>query len=83
MPKLELPPVNPFTSQATLEPAARQNEAPNDCGWPSATFAAAGEIAFVAVHVIVTLAPPDADVSATLVAVTVTVAGDGTDEGAV
>jgi hypothetical protein len=78
-----LPPAIPFTSHATLALAARQNEAVNDCVWLSATFADAGEIAFVAVQVIVTLALPDAEASATLVAVTVTVAGEGTDTGAV
>lgn len=42
-----------------------------------------GAIVLVAEHVMVTLALPDFDVSATLVAVTFTVAGDGTDDGAV
>jgi hypothetical protein len=42
-----------------------------------------GDIAFVAVQVIVTLALPDADACVVLVAVTVTAEGDGTAAGAV
>ena len=83
MPTLEFPLAIPLTSHVTLAPAARQNEAANDCGWPSATLADGGEIAFVAVQVIVTVALPDAEVSTVLVAVTVTAAGDGTTTGAV
>ncbi len=83
MPKLKSPLAIPLTSHATLAPAARQNEAVNDCGWPSARLADVGEIAFVAVQVIVTFALPDAEVSTVLVAVTVTLAGEGTAAGAV
>jgi hypothetical protein len=83
VPRVELPLAIPFTSHATLAPAARQNEAVNDCGWPSARVTDEGEIEFVAAQVIVTFALPDAEVSAVLVAVTVTVAGDGTAAGAV
>lgn len=83
VPRPELPLAIPFTSHATVAPAARQNDAVNDCAWPSATLADAGEIEFVAVQVIVTLALPEADLSAALVAVTVTIAGDGTAAGAV
>jgi hypothetical protein len=42
-----------------------------------------GEIEFVAAHAMVTLALPDFELSAVLVAVTVTVAGDGVAAGAV
>jgi hypothetical protein len=83
VPTLEFPFVIPFTSHETLAPAVRQNEAVTGCGWPSGTLADDGEIAFVALHVIVTFALPDADASAVLVAVTVTAAGDGTAAGAV
>ena len=83
MPTLEFPLAIPLTSHVTLAPAARQNEAANDCSWLSATLADGGEIAFVAVQVIVTFALPDAEVSTVLVAVTVTAAGKGTTTGAV
>ena len=83
VPRLELPFAILFTSQVTVAPAARQNDAANDCAWPSPTLADGGEIQFVAVQVIVRLALPEAEVSATLVAVTVTTAGDGTAAGAV
>lgn len=66
-----------------LAPLARQNEAVKGCVWPSPMLADEGEIEFVAEQVIVTLALPDAEVSAVLVAVTVTVAGEGTAAGAV
>ena len=83
VPRLRLPLAIPLTSHATPAPAARQNEAVNCCGWPSATLADGGEIEFVAVQAIVTSALPDAEASAVLVAVTVTTAGDGTVAGAV
>jgi len=83
VPTLSLPFAIPFTSQATLAPAARQNEAVNDCGSPSPRLADGGDIEFVAVHVIVTLALPNAPASTVLVAVTVTFGGDGTAAGAV
>ncbi len=83
VPTLKFPLAIPLTSHVTLASAARQNEAANDCGWLSATLADGGEIAFVAVQVIVTVALPDAEVSTVLVAVTVTAAGDGTTAGAV
>jgi len=83
VPTLALPPAIPFTSHATLAPAARQNEAENDCVWLRPIVADEGDIAFVAAQVIVTFALPDADASAVLVAVTVTAAGDGTAMGAV
>ena len=83
IPRLALPFAIPFTSQATLAPAARQNEAVNDCGWLNPRLAEGGEIEFVAVQVIVALALPDAPASTVLVAVTVTMGGDGTAAGAV
>jgi hypothetical protein len=83
VPTLEFPLSIPSTSHVTLAPAARQNEAAKDCGWPSARIAEGGEIALVAVQVIVTFALPDAEVSTVLVAVTVTAARDGTAAGAV
>jgi len=83
VPRLEFPFVTPFTSHVTVAPDPRQNDPLNACCWPSATFADDGEIEFVAVHVIVTLALPEAEASAVLVAVTVTDAGEGTAAGAV
>lgn len=73
----------PFTSQATVPPFARQNEALNDCVLESATLAAVGEMALIAAQVIVILALAVFELSATLVAVTVTLSGDGTLLGAV
>jgi hypothetical protein len=83
VPTLKFPLAIPLTSHVMLASADRQNEAANDCGWLSATLADGGEIAFVAVQVIVTLALPDAEVSTVLVADTVTAAGEGTTAGAV
>jgi hypothetical protein len=82
-PSVAFPPVIPLVSQVTDAPVARQNETVNTCVCARTTLAAEGEIEFVAAHVIVTLAVPNFEVSATLVAVTVTVAGDGGDAGAV
>jgi len=83
VPIVEFPPAMPFTSHATLIPAARQNDAENDCVWSSPTFAVDGEIEFVALHVIVALAFPLLEFSALLVAVIVTVGGFGGTGGAV
>src|SRR5579863_3823993 len=66
-----------------LEPAGRQNEAVNVCVSPRPTFVERGEIEFVAAQTMVAVALPDFELSATLVAVTVTVAGDGGTGGAV
>jgi hypothetical protein len=66
-----------------VAPAARQNDAVNVCVWPRLTLAKSGEIEFVAAQVMVTLALPNFEPSAALVAVTVTVAGDGGAAGAV
>jgi hypothetical protein len=83
VPSVAFPPVIPLASQVTDAPAAWQNETVNTCVCAKAILAAEGEIEFVAAHVIVTLAVPNFEASATLVAVTVTVAGDGGDAGAV
>jgi hypothetical protein len=83
VPSAELPPATPFTSHVTVLPPARQNDALNACVSPNPTFADGGVIEFVATQVIVTLALPDFAVSATLVAVTLTVGGDGGATGAV
>ena len=59
-----------------------QNDAVKGCVWPSPTLAEEGEIKFDAAHVIVTLAAPVFEASATLVAITFTVAGEGGAAGA-
>ncbi len=64
-------------------PGGTHSVAVKDCDCPSATLAAAGEIEFGAAQTIVTLAEADFERSATLVAVTLTVAGDGGAAGAV
>ena len=83
MPVAALPPTMPSTSHVIAVPLAMQNEAVKVFVWPSATCAVAGEIEFVAVHIMVALALPDFELSAVLVAVTVTVAGVGGTAGAV
>lgn len=83
MPSDVSPPATPLTSHATLAPAARQNDTENACVWFSPTLADDGEIEFVAAHVMVALALPDFELSALLVAVIVTVAGEGGTGGAV
>jgi hypothetical protein len=82
VPIAELPPAIPFTSHVIAVPAARQNEAVNVCVCARETVAADGEMVFVAEHVMVTLAVADLAGSATLVAVTLTVGGEGGKEGA-
>lgn len=83
VPSVVLPPGIPFTSQTIATVAVGQNVAPKFCVIPSATFAAPGEMEFVPEHAIVTLALADFVVSATLMAVTVTVGGVGVAPGAV
>lgn len=83
VPTLALPPAIPFTSHAMLAPAAMQNDAVNDCVWPSATLAEAGAMEFVDAQVMVALALLDFKLSAALAAMMVTVAGDGGTDGAV
>jgi len=60
-----------------------QNVVVKSCVCPSAMLAVAGVIEFVPGHVTVALALPDFVASATLVAVTLTVAGEGGVKGAV
>jgi hypothetical protein len=83
VPIVAFPPTIPFASHVMLAAEEAQNEAVNTCVWLNATLADGGEIEFVAEHAIVTFAVPNFELSATLVAVTVTVAGDGGDAGAV
>jgi hypothetical protein len=59
------------------------NEAVNTWVWPSARKIAAGEILLGLAQTMVTLAEADLEASATLVAVTVTTAGEGSVAGAV
>lgn len=81
VPSVALPPATPFTSQVIAVPLAMHNDAVSICVWPSERIALAGEIRFA--HVIVTLAVPALARSAMLVAVIVTLAGDGGVTGAV
>lgn len=83
VPSAELPPAMPFTSHTTATPAATQKEALNPCVSPSPTLADGGVIEFVAAQVMVTAALPDFAASATLVAIALTVAGEGGTNGAV
>ena len=82
VPTVVLPPAIPFTSHVIPAPLA-QIAAENPSIIPSPTLAVAGDSWLVAEHVIVTVALLDFAVSATLVAVTVTLAGVGTFAGAV
>jgi hypothetical protein len=82
-PTEELPSGIPFTSHARAVPAGTHKEAVNTCVWPSVREIAAGEILPGLAQTIVTLAEADFEVSATLVAVTVTTAGEGRMAGAV
>jgi hypothetical protein len=83
VPKVEFPPAAPFTSQVIVAPAWAHRLAINTCDCPSATVAVVGEIALLAAQLIITLALADFVPSATLVAVTVTFAGFGAEDGAV
>lgn len=83
VPMIALPPEIPFTSHEIVVPPGMHHVAEKICVWPSETFTVVGEIESVEVQVIVTLAEPDFDASATLVAVTLTVAGEGGVAGAV
>ncbi len=73
----------PSTSHAIGVPPATHSEAVNSCVWPSAMEITDGEIVFELAQVIVTLAAADLELSAVLVAVTVTMAGDGGTAGAI
>jgi hypothetical protein len=83
LPTVEFPPAIPFTSHAMLAPAPRQKDAVNACVWPRPTLVEGGEIEFVAAQTIVAVALPDFELSAALVAVTVTAGGEGGVGGAV
>jgi hypothetical protein len=83
VPRLAFPPAMPLTSQVIAVPGATQNDAVKFSVCPNATLAVAGEIEFVLGQMIVALALPDLVPSATLVAVTLTVAGEGGAGGAV
>jgi hypothetical protein len=82
VPIAELPAAIPLTSHKIAAPAARQKEAVNVCVCARETVAVDGEIVFVAEHVMVTLAVADLAGSAMLVAVTLTVEGEGGTAGA-
>lgn len=82
VPDVELPPSTPFTSHKIVPSLTEQNDAVKTCACPSDRVTFAGRSEF-ALHVIVTVALPVLVVSATLVAVTVTLAGEGTTLGAV
>jgi len=73
----------PFTSHASADPAGTHREAVNVCDAPNPALAGEGEIVSVAEQVIVAVALPDFVWSAALVAVSVTVAGEGGAGGAV
>lgn len=83
VPTVALPPATPFTSHTIASPPGTQSDATNSCVCPVASATEAGAIELVLAHTIITLALPDFAASATLVAVTATVAGEGTDSGAV
>jgi hypothetical protein len=83
VPRVEFPPAIPFTSHTLLAPAGRQKDAVKVCCWPRPTFVESGEIEFVAAQVIVAVALPNFELSAALVAVTVTAGGEGGADGAV
>ena len=83
VPSVVLPPGTPFTSQTIGEVGAGQKDAVKDCVEPSATFADAGEIELAPPQTIVTAALAVFELSATLVAVTLTVGDAGGSAGAV
>ncbi len=87
VPSEELPFATPLTSQAIVPvivpPPLPQNVAVKVWLCPKARVADAGEIAFVVAQTMVTVALADLVESATLVAVTVTLAGEGGVNGAV
>lgn len=83
MPRVVLPFAVPFTSQEMVAFPRPQKAAVKICVWPRATLADAGEMEFAVAQATVTVALADFEGSATLVAVTVTAAGEGTTNGAV
>jgi hypothetical protein len=82
VPTLELPPAIPFTSQAIAELPATQKEAAKVFVCASVIAAEEGTRELPELQVMVTTELPDMEGSATLAAVTVTLAGEGTTAGA-
>lgn len=83
VPRIELPPRVPLTSQAIGVPGATQSDAVKFCVALRLRLAAAGEREFAAGQEIVTLAVADFEGSATLIALTTTASGEGAIAGAV
>jgi hypothetical protein len=83
VPRLELPPEIPFTSHVMPAFVATQKDAVKIRGCPRETLATEGRREPAALQVMVMLALPELELSASLVAVTVTVAGEGGIAGAV
>ena len=83
VPTVALPPGAPFTSQMIVAVGVGQNEAVRVCVALSGIFAEEGRIESAPEQTTATLALADFDVSATLVAVTLTVLGVGGSLGAV
>jgi len=83
VPRAALPPVIPFTSHVIDVPGGTHSVAMNVCDCPRVTLAVVGERTFELPHGIVTLADAEREGSATLVAVTLTVGGEGGATGAV
>ena len=83
VPTVAFPPRTPFTLNRTVVIAAPVTVAVNCCVAPFITFALVGDMLTFTPAEIVTVAVADLVGSATLVAVTVTVAGDGIVPGAV
>lgn len=83
MPKVELPPEMPLTSQVMGVPGATHIDAMKTWVVPRLTFAVPGEREFAAAQEIVTAAEADFEGSATLIASTVTTSGEDGIAGAV
>ena len=82
-PTVELPPRTPLTSQVTAWFVVPPTLAVNDCVFSSSTLAGEGVIKTIMTELIVTFTEAVFDGSATLVAVMVTVLGEGATRGAV
>lgn len=82
VPIVESPPAIPFTSHVIEMPEAPQKEAMNVCVCARFTSAEGGEMELCDEHVTVTPALADFDGSAALIAVTVTLGGEGGTAGA-
>jgi hypothetical protein len=83
VPRAELPPTAPFTSHVMRVPSGTQKDAVKICVCPRGTVVTGGEMTPMAAHLIVTLALADLELSAELVALIVSVEGDGATDGAV